>query len=185
MEASARVPFKRDSGPGLSKDAPMFLRVERRGNENRTLKQSARYRLCQHSVCRAIDSHISAVYYRIYNKGGAMAAKMSFDTNDNFLGRVETLYVSPRHPVASLRSRIAVTEGVLRTKVQLFKNTDGDALLNDNDLSLLAQTYPGCVEDDPIAAVVYEDEPQVGENNTFSEELEATRAYARTVQAFF
>ncbi|KIJ92517.1 hypothetical protein K443DRAFT_430581 [Laccaria amethystina LaAM-08-1] len=168
MEASARVPFKRDSGPGLSKDAPMFLRVERRGNENRTLKQSARY-----------------LYYRIYNKGGAMAAKMSFDTNDNFLGRVETLYVSPRHPVASLRSRIAVTEGVLRTKVQLFKNTDGDALLNDNDLSLLAQTYPGCVEDDPIAAVVYEDEPQVGENNTFSEELEATRAYARTVQAFF
>jgi len=42
------------------------------------------------------------------------------------------------------------------------EDTDGDALMNDNDqLSLLAQTYPGCAEDDPIA-VVCKDGPQAG-----------------------
>jgi hypothetical protein len=170
MEASARVRFKGDSGPGLSQDDPLIFVVEPRGDEKRSLPlgQSAlpdsvrhepRYRVCQHSVCPAIDSHVSAVYYRIYNKGGAIATRMSFDADDEFLGRVNTLSVTPPHTVASLGSRIASAEGVVKSKIQLFEDTDGDALMDDNDqLSLLAQTYPGCAEDDPIA-VVCEDEP--------------------------
>jgi hypothetical protein len=148
MEASARVPLKSDSGPGLSEDDPMILVVEPKGDEKRSLplKQSAlpdsvphepRYRLCQHSVFPAIlvGSHTSAVYYRIYNKGGAIATKMSFDTDDEFLGRVDTLSVTPPHTVASLGSRIASAESVVKNKIQLFKDTDGDALMNDRYVS--------------------------------------------------
>ena len=53
----------------------------------------------------------------------------------------------------------------MKSKIQLLKDTDGEALINDNDLlSLLAQTYQGCTEDDP----------QVGENNMFSKQTRAT-----------
>ena len=191
MDASARIPLKGDSGPGLSEDDPMILVVEPRGDEKRSqpLKQSAlsdsvphepRYRLCQYSVCPAIHSHTPAVYYQIYDKGGAIASKMSFDTDDEFLGRVDTLSVTPPHTVASLGSRIASAEGVVKSKIQLFKDTDGDAPMNDNDqLSLLAQTYPGCAEDDPIAVVVCEDKPQVGGNNMFSKQIRATLTWSK------
>ena len=194
MDASARVPLKGDSGPGLSEDNPMILVVEPTGDEKRSmlLKQSAlpdsvphepRYRLCQRSVCPVKDSHISAVYYRIYNKGGAIATKMSFDTDDEFLARVDTLSVTPPHTVASVGSRIASAEGVVKNKIQLFKDTDGDALMNDNDqLSLLAQTYPGCAEDDPIAIVCEEDlvdKPQVGSDNLFSKQIRATTTWSK------
>lgn len=71
---------------------------------------------------------------------------------------------APRHLVASLGSRIAYAEGVMQSKVQLFKDMEGDALMNDDDqLSLPAQTYPGCAEDDPMA-VVCEDVPQEDED---------------------
>ena len=37
MDASARVPLKGDSGPGLSEDDPMILVVEPTNDENRSL----------------------------------------------------------------------------------------------------------------------------------------------------
>ena len=172
----------------------MILVVEPRGDEKRSLplKQSAlpdsvppkpRYRLCQHSVCPATDSHTSAVYYQVYDKGGAIATKMSFVTDDEFLGRVDTLSVTPPHTVASLRARIVSAEGLVKSTIQLFKDTDGDALMNDNDqFSLLAQTYPGCTEDDPIAIVCEEvlvDTPQVRENNIFSKQIRATLTWGK------
>jgi len=191
MEASARVPLKGDAGPGLSEDDPMILVIEPRGDEKRSppVKQSAlpdsvprepRYRLCPHSVCPTIDSHFSAVYYRIYDKGGSIATKMSFDTDDEFLGRVDTLSVPPPHTVANLGFRIASAECVVKNKIRLFKDTDGDAVMKDNDqLSLFAQTYPGCAEDDPIAVVVCEDEPQIKGNNIFSKQIRATTTWSK------
>ncbi|KIJ90674.1 hypothetical protein K443DRAFT_525302 [Laccaria amethystina LaAM-08-1] len=153
MEASARVRFKGDSGPGLSQDDPLIFVVEPRGDEKRSLP------LGQSALPDSVRHEPRYLYYRIYNKGGAIATRMSFDADDEFLGRVNTLSVTPPHTVASLGSRIASAEGVVKSKIQLFEDTDGDALMDDNDqLSLLAQTYPGCAEDDPIA-VVCEDEP--------------------------
>ena len=108
---------------------------------------------------------------------------MSFDTDDEFLGRVDTLSVTPPHTVASVGSRIASAEGVVKSKIQSFKDTDGDTLMNDNDqLSLLAQTYPGCTEDDPIAVVCEEDlvdKPQVGGNNIFSKIVQAKLTWSK------
>ncbi|KIK01152.1 hypothetical protein K443DRAFT_678610, partial [Laccaria amethystina LaAM-08-1] len=173
MEASARVPLKGDSGPGLFEDDPMILVVEPRGDEKRSLP------LKQSTLPDSVQHEPRYLYYRIYNKGGAIAAKMSFDTDDEFLGRVDTLSVTPPHTVASLGFRITNAEGVVKSKIQLFKDTDGDALMNDNDqLSLLGHTYQGCAEDDPIAVVVYEDEPQVGENNMFSKQIQGTLTWA-------
>jgi hypothetical protein len=194
MDASARVLLKGDSGPGLSEDDPMILVVEpqkrtlslKQGVLPNSVPHEPRYRRCQHSVCPTLDSHTSAVYYQIYDKGGVIATKMSFDTEEEFLGRVDTLSVTPPHTVASLRSRIASAEGVVKSKIQMFKDTDGDALMNDDDkLSLLAQTYTGCAEDEPIAVVVYENELQVGENNTFSRQIRSTRAFSKQKYSFY
>ncbi|KIJ89835.1 hypothetical protein K443DRAFT_687108 [Laccaria amethystina LaAM-08-1] len=172
MDASARVLLKGDSGPGLSEDDPMILVVEPRGDEKRTLS------LKQGVLPNSVPHEPRYLYYQIYDKGGVIATKMSFDTEEEFLGRVDTLSVTPPHTVASLRSRIASAEGVVKSKIQMFKDTDGDALMNDDDkLSLLAQTYTGCAEDEPIAVVVYENELQVGENNTFSRQIRSTRAF--------
>ena len=78
---------------------------------------------------------------------------------------VDTLSVTPPLTVASLWFRIANAEGVMKSKIQILKDTDGEALMNANDLlSLLAQTYQGCTEDDP----------QVGENYMFSKQTRAT-----------
>ena len=108
---------------------------------------------------------------------------MSFDTDDEFLGRVDTLSVTPPHTVASLRARIVSAEGLVKSTIQLFKDTDGDALMNDNDqLSLLGQTYPGCAEDDPIAIVCEKDlvdKPQVGSDNLFSKQIRATTTWSK------
>ena len=94
MEASARVPLKGDPG-GVS------------------VPHKPRYRLCQHSICPGIDSHTSAVYYRI-NKGGVIAIKMSFDADDESLGRVDTLSVTPPHKAVA---QLSLPSGsVLRTQ---------------------------------------------------------------------
>lgn len=132
------------------------------------------------------------LYYRIYDKGGAIASKMSFDPDDEFLGRIDTLSVTPPHTVSSLGFRIANAEGIVKNKFQLFEDTDGDHLMNDDKyLSLLEQTYPGCAEDGPIAVVCVEvmEETQVEpqmlegkteEDTTFSKLMEANTTWTPT-----
>lgn len=107
----------------------MALVVELQGDEKqgpppklRSLPDSVprepRYPLCQHFVHPDIDSHVSAVYYRIYNKGGAIDSNMSFKPDDEFLGgRIDTLSITPPHTVSSLGSRIANAEGIVKNKV--------------------------------------------------------------------
>ena len=89
---------------------------------------------------------------------GAIASKTHFSSDDNTLGRIDILSVAPPHTVASLKSRIVKTEGTrLYQKMQIFKDIDGEELMNDEDhLSFQADTYPGCEEDDPIAIVCLE-----------------------------
>jgi len=56
--------------------------------------------------------------------------------------------------VASLKSCIAKAEGIADQEVQLFKDTEGEVLMKDTDrASFLAETFPGCLEDDPLALV--------------------------------
>jgi hypothetical protein len=145
----------------------MTVVVELRGDEKRgpppkprslsdSVPHEPRNRLCQYFVCPDIDSHISAVYYRIYDKGGAIVSKLSLNPDDECLGRVDTLFVTPPHTIVYLGSRIANAEGIAKNKIQFFEGTDGDHLMNDNNHLYLEQTDPGCAEDEPIAAVCVE-----------------------------
>jgi len=118
---------------------------------------------------------------------------MSFNPNDEFLGRIDTLSVTPPRTVASLGSRIAYAEGVVKNKIQLFEDTDGDHLMNDNNhLYLLEQTYPGCAEDEPnaVACVEVMEEKQVEprmlegkteEDSTFSKLLKANTTWSKCI----
>lgn len=96
------------------------------------------------------------VYYCIYNKDSVMPSKMSFIPDDNSLGRIDTLSIAPPHTVVSLKRRIINAEGVINQTINLFKDTDGEALMNETGhISFLdpLATYPGQTEDEPIAIV--------------------------------
>lgn len=84
-----------------------------------------------------------------------MISKAAFDESDTFLGHVDTLSVAPPRIVTSLKSRIMKVEGIARsTDVQLFVNTDAEALMKDEDHTpFFAETFSGCTEDDPLAVV--------------------------------
>ena len=88
------------------------------------------------------------------------------------------LSVAPPHTVASLKSRIVKIEGtILYQNMQIFKDIDGEELMNDKDhLSFQADTYPGCEEDDPIAIVC-------GETPVNQEEKERTFSKSIRVKA--
>ena len=83
-----------------------------------------------------------------------MNSKTAFDKSNTYLGRVDTLSVAPPYTVASLKSRIAKAEGIVDQEIRLFEDTDGEALMKDaNRASFLSETFPGCLEDDPLALV--------------------------------
>lgn len=76
-------------------------------------------------------THSFPVYYCIYNKDNVMPSKMSFTPDDDSLGRIDTLSAPP-HTVASLKHRIMNAEGVINQTIKLFKDTDGEALIERN-----------------------------------------------------
>ena len=45
-------------------------------------------------------------------------------------------------------------EGIADREIQLFEDIDGEVLMNDAGRApFFAETFPGCVEDDPLAVV--------------------------------
>jgi len=79
---------------------------------------------------------------------------MAVDKNNTCLGCVDTLSVAPPYTVASLKSHIAKAKGIVDWEIQLFKDTDGEALMKDADCaSFLAETFLGCLEDVPLTLV--------------------------------
>jgi hypothetical protein len=83
-----------------------------------------------------------------------MNSRVPFDESDTSLGRIDTLSIAPPCPVAPLKSRIVNIKGIAHQKIQLFQDTDGEVLMKDtNRLPLFAETFSGCLEDDPLAVV--------------------------------
>ena len=96
--------------------------------------------------------HEFSVYYRIYDDDGEIVSKTSFGENNPSLGRVSTLSVPPPHTMSSLKNRIMMSEGLSGHNVQLFEDEGSDSAMNDSDaLTLLSDTFPGFIEDHPIA----------------------------------
>ena len=102
-----------------------------------------------------------------------MNSKTAFDKSNTGLGRVDTLSVAPPYTVASLKSRIAKAEGIVHREIQMFEDTDGEALMKDADrISFLSERFPGCLEDDPLALVYRPNTP--GQRSTMTKPIIAT-----------
>jgi hypothetical protein len=103
------------------------------------------------------------VYYRVYDEDCGAVSKTSFDEDDPSLGRVNTLSVSPPYTVSCLKNLIIMSEGISGHNVQLFED-ESESAMNDSDaLTLLSDTFPGFIEDQPIA-ITYESGTKNGEN---------------------
>ena len=83
-----------------------------------------------------------------------MNSKAAFDESDTSLGRIDTLSIAPPRTVSFLKYRIMKVEGIVDQKIQLFEDTDGEVLMRDDGYPpFYAETFPGCVEDNPLAVV--------------------------------
>ena len=108
--------------------------------------------------------HKFSVYYRIYDGDGETVSKTSYSESDPSLGRVNTLSVPPPHTVSCLKNFIIMSEGISGHNVQLFEDEGSEFAMNDGDaLSLLSDTFPGFIEDQPMA-ITYESGTTDGED---------------------
>ena len=95
---------------------------------------------------------------------GEIASKTSFDEDNPSLRRINTLSVPPPHTVSSLKNRIIKSEDLSGGNVQLFEDEASESAMNDSDaLTLLSDTFPGFIEDQPIA-ITYESGTTNGED---------------------
>ena len=104
------------------------------------------------------------MYYHIYDDDGGAVSKTSFAKNNPSLGRVNTLSVPPPHTVSSLKNCIIKSEDLLGHDVQLFEDEGSESAMDDSDaLTLLSDTFPGFIENRPIA-ITYELGSKTGED---------------------
>ena len=107
--------------------------------------------------------HEFSVYYLVYDDDGEIVSKTSFDENNPSLGLVKTLSVPPPYTASSLKNCIIKSEDLSGHNVQLFEEGASNSAMNDSDaLTLLSDTYPGSIEDRPLA-ITYEFEATNGE----------------------
>ena len=108
--------------------------------------------------------HEFSVYYHVYDDVAEIVSKTSFDESNPTLGRVDTLSVPPPHTVSSLKNCIIKSEDVSGHNVQLFEDEGSESATSDSDaLTLLSDTFPGSIEDRPIA-ITYESGTKNGED---------------------
>ena len=108
--------------------------------------------------------HKFSVYYRVYDGDGETVSKTSYSESDPSLGRVNTLSVPPPHTVSCLKNFIIMSEGISGHNVQLFEDEGSESAMNDSDaLTLLSDTFPGFIEDQPMA-ITYESGTTDGED---------------------
>ncbi|EDR06225.1 uncharacterized protein LACBIDRAFT_300505 [Laccaria bicolor S238N-H82] len=145
---STRLKLRDHLGLGVSSLEPMALVVGAAEVEKRSSGPDPQ-------ASENLDPHETHyIYYRVYDEDGEVNSKTTFDRNDTSLGRVDTLSVAPPYTVASLKSRIAKAEDIVDRAIQLFEDTDGETLMKEADqASFLAETFPGCLEDGPLAFI--------------------------------
>ena len=92
------------------------------------------------------------MHYHIYDEQGETVSKTSFDQNTPSFGRVNTLAIPPPHTIASLKNHLIKSENILGRDVQIFEDEDSESPMNDTHaIALLSDSFPGCMEDQPIA----------------------------------
>jgi len=109
-------------------------------------------------------AHEFSVYYRVYDDEGEIVSKMSFDEDNPSLGRVNTFSVPPPHIVSNSKNCIFKPEDLSGHNIQLFEDEASESAINDSDATtLLSDTFPGFIEDQPVA-ITYELGPKTGED---------------------
>ena len=94
-------------------------------------------------------------HYCLYDEGGELALKTSFQGMTDTLGRIKVLSVPLPQNGTYLKARISQAEKVLDDNVKVFKDDSGENTIKDHDVDFPSSTYPGVVADDPVA-IVYE-----------------------------
>lgn len=150
MADSARLALRGNVDLGASSREPMVLVV----GAPEAGKRSNAPRMGNKFIENPDPCETRYIYYRVYGKEGEENSKTAFDESDTFLGRVDTLSVAPPYTVASLKTRIVKVEGIADQEIQLFEDTDGEVLMKDTDRApFFAETFPGCVQAEPLAVV--------------------------------
>ncbi|EDR04422.1 uncharacterized protein LACBIDRAFT_330547 [Laccaria bicolor S238N-H82] len=153
VDGGSRLSFQADFGPGLSSSDPVALVVS--PQESGKWSPASVWTRASNEVGEQVQTRY--IYYRVYDENGEVTSKMSFNKDDTSLGRIETLFVPPPHTVASLKSCISKSEGVSAHGLQVFEDDTGEITMKDDDvIALLADAYPGNVEEQPIAMVYKE-----------------------------
>ncbi|EDR00157.1 uncharacterized protein LACBIDRAFT_334388 [Laccaria bicolor S238N-H82] len=153
VDGATHLSLQGDFGPGLSSSDPVALVVGPQETGKRSLASVETRALGQ--VGEQVQTRY--VHYRVYDENSEVTSKMSFDKDDTSLGHIEILSVPPPHTVASLKSCIIKSEGVSAHDLQVFEDDTGEVTLKDDDvIALLSNTYPGNVEEQPIAIVYKE-----------------------------
>ncbi|KIJ95559.1 hypothetical protein K443DRAFT_11279 [Laccaria amethystina LaAM-08-1] len=143
LDGSTRLSFRGTPGPGTSAVDPVALIVDTHTPEKRS-QASGAVELMER------DYEQRYVYYRLYDDDGGAVSKTTFGENNATLGRVNTLSVPPPHTVSSLKNCIIKSEDLSGHNVQLFEDEGSESAMNDSD-PLFSDTFPGFIEDRPIA----------------------------------
>lgn len=150
VEDSTRLALRGTSGPGVSEVDPVVLVVDVSDAEKRPKVTSVEAKdLVEWSSTRRY------LYYRVYDEGGEISSKTSFDDTDSSLGRTDTLWISPPYTALSLKYCIMGAEGVSPDRVcDLFEDEGGESTLKDDDtVALISDNYPGVSKEEPLAIV--------------------------------
>jgi hypothetical protein len=166
---SFRLAVRKYSGPGVYEDDPMVLVVGVEDAEKRSASTAQSdgspeavlpepcYGTSQDVVINPDilnSSSLLSPLRLLYDEVGVLASKMSFNSKDSSVGRIETLSIPPPQTVSSLSFQVTKAEGFVTRTVQLYQDIDGEVPMTDNDhLPLQAEAYPGHLENEPITIV--------------------------------
>ncbi|KIJ95884.1 hypothetical protein K443DRAFT_313777 [Laccaria amethystina LaAM-08-1] len=121
------------------------------------------------------------VYFRVYDQGGEVVSKTSFDPTDSVLSCIDPLSIPPPRTVASLKTSLNQAERIFGLEFQLFLDDNGETLLNDGDtINLLSDNYPGISEAD-LMAVPYNQQQKIKEQK--QKITKQPREFSKTIRA--
>ncbi|KIK02063.1 hypothetical protein K443DRAFT_97581 [Laccaria amethystina LaAM-08-1] len=153
-EESFRLAVRGYSGPGASEDDPMVLVVGVEDAEKRSASTAQSDGSPEAVLPEPCYGTLLSPLRLLYDEVGVLASKMSFNSKDSSVGRIETLSIPPPQTVSSLSFQVTKAEGFVTRTVQLYQDIDGEVPMTDNDhLPLQAEAYPGHLENEPITIV--------------------------------
>ena len=93
-----------------------------------------------------------SVYYRVYNKDGAIPTKRPAYLNDTYIGRIKSKWIAPPYNSGSLRLCLSSMENIDPSKTRLFVTSSSKAPLADNvPVSLKSYVTLGILPQEPLA----------------------------------